>query len=65
VKIHRIVMRNIRRGDIVAGDVKGWWRITNVDADRNGSIVLTGTNTATGETGQLWGNSEDIRDCVK
>ncbi len=65
MKSYRTAMRNIRRGDIVAGDLTGWWRITKVGADRNGSIVLTGTNTATGETGQLWGNSADIRDCAK
>jgi hypothetical protein len=65
VKIHRIAMKNIRKGDVVAGDVTGWWRVTRIDADRNGSIVLTGTNTATGKTGQLWGNANDIRDCAK
>lgn len=61
MKVYKKRMGEIRRGEIVAGDVKGWWTITAIET-KDGSVVLTGVNTGTGETGWLWGNTRDVRD---
>lgn len=61
MKVYKKRMGEIRRGEIVAGHVKGWWKVTAIDINQ-GSVVLTGVNTATGETGPLQGNVRDVRD---
>lgn len=62
MKIYRKRMDRIVKGEVVAGDVRGWWRITDIDISSGGSVVMTGLNTATGETGWVWGNEKDVRD---
>ncbi|GAA2778132.1 hypothetical protein GCM10010470_09160 [Saccharopolyspora taberi] len=63
MKVYRKQMKDIVVGDVVAGDAKGWWRITKVDSwGSKSSVWLTGINTATGEIGNLWGNGQDYRD---
>lgn len=63
--VYRKRMSEIRRGDVVAGEAEGWWRVTRVDHDRgSGTVVLSCTNTVTGHAGELYGNARDFRDLV-
>ena len=46
MKVYRKRMEQIGKGEVVAGDVRGWWRITDIDINSGGSVVMTGINTA-------------------
>lgn len=63
-RIYRKQMKDIRRGEVVAGAADGWWRVTEVDHDGNDTVVLVCVNTVTGRAGELYGHADDWRDLV-